>query len=147
MKNLKLIVFALLCIIGFALIRWYESAWFYDPFLAYFKGDYQQHSFPEFDSSRLFLNLIFRYLLNTILSLGLIYVLFKNTEFLKVASVLYLIFFVVLMSGFFIIIQFADNTYNFMLFYLRRFLIQPLFLLLFIPAFYFQKKNVKSLMS
>ncbi|MFY7758816.1 MAG: exosortase F system-associated membrane protein, partial [Flavobacterium stagni] len=26
------------------------------------------------------------------------------------------------------------------LFYLRRFLIQPLFLLLFVPAFYYQKR-------
>jgi exosortase F-associated protein len=27
------------------------------------------------------------------------------------------------------------------LFYIRRFLIQPIFLLLFLPAFYYQKQN------
>lgn len=140
-KNLKLILLIMLFVIGLAFIRLYENTWFYDPFLDYFRGDYQNSSFPEFESIPLFLNLTFRYFLNTLLSLGLIYVVFKNKEFLKVALFLYLIFFVVLITVFFMIVKFTDSGYNFMLFYLRRFLIQPLFLLLFIPAFYFQKKS------
>lgn len=141
MKKLKIVLYILLCITGFALIRLFEEEWFYDPFLTYYKGNYQQLPFPEFNSVQLFLSLTLRYLLNTALSLGVIYALFKNKEFLKVASVLYLIFFALLIISFFIVVNLADNNYNFMLFYIRRFLIQPLFLLLFIPGFYFQKKQ------
>ena len=143
MKQLKPFLIILPFIIGFAIIRLFESEWFYDPFLSYFKGAYQSQAFPEFDGVKLFFNLFLRYLLNTSLSLGIIYVLFRDKEFLKVASFLYVIFFVLLIIAFFYIVNYSDNS--FVLFYIRRFLIQPLFLLLFVPAFYFQKsvdKNV-----
>lgn len=141
MQKLKPVLFTIPFIIGFVLIRTYESSWFYDPFLIYFKGSYQNAPFPDFESFRLFFNLFLRYFLNTLLSLGIIYVMFKNKEFLKVASVLYTVFFVALIVGFFIIVRFTES--DFFLFYIRKFLIQPLFLLLFLPAFYFQTKNSK----
>lgn len=141
MKTLKVFLFILPFVIGFVLIRFYENDWFYDPFLNYFKGDYQNQPFPEFENGKLFFHLFFRYFLNTLLSLGMIYVLFKNKEFIKISSVLYLIFFIILISVFFYLSNFSDN--NFVLFYVRRFLIQPLFLLLFLPAFYFQLKSQK----
>ncbi|MFA5556859.1 MAG: exosortase F system-associated protein [Flavobacteriaceae bacterium] len=139
MQKFKPVLFTIPFIIGFILIRMYENSWFYDPFLVYFKGSYQNTSFPDFESFRLFFNLFLRYFLNTLLSLGIIYVMFKNKEFLKVASVLYAVFFVVLIAGFFMIVRFTES--DFFLFYIRKFLIQPLFLLLFLPAFYFQTKN------
>src|SRR5690606_42055667 len=98
MQKFKPVLFTIPFIIGFILIRMYENSWFYDPFLVYFKGSYQNTSFPDFESFRLFFNLFLRYFLNTLLSLGIIYVMFKNKEFLKVASVLYAVFFVVLRS-------------------------------------------------
>ncbi len=128
-------------VIGLVLVRMYESIWFYDPFLAYFKGSYKENPFPDFNGIQLFFNLGFRYILNTTFSLGIIFLLFKNKEFIKVASFLYLIFFVILISGFFYIVNYTDSSYNFILFYIRRFLIQPLFLLLFLPAFYLQLKS------
>lgn len=137
MKKLRPFLLIIPFIIGFVLIRLFESRWFYDPFLSYFKGAYQSQPFPEFESFKLFFNLFLRYFLNTVLSLGIIYVLFRNKEFLKVASFLYTVFFVLLIVAFFYIVNYSDNS--FVLFYVRRFLIQPLFLLLFVPAFYFQK--------
>jgi exosortase F-associated protein len=142
MKQLKPFLFILPFIIGFAIIRLFESEWFYDPFLSYFKGAYQSEAFPEFESFKLFFNLFLRYFLNTVLSLGIIYVLFRNKEFLKVASFLYVVFFVLLLGAFFYLVNYSDNS--FVLFYIRRFLIQPLFLLLFVPAFYFQKSVEKN---
>src|SRR5690606_10472968 len=137
MKKLRPFLLIIPFIIGFVLIRLFESRWFYDPFLSYFKGAYQSQHFPEFESFKLLFNLFVRYFLNTVLSLGIIYVLFRNKEFLKVASFLYTVFFVLLIVAFFYIVNYSDNS--FVLFYVRRFLIQPLFLLLFVPAFYFQK--------
>jgi exosortase F-associated protein len=52
----------------------------------------------------------------------------------------YLLFFIILISLFFIVLFFFGETNKMTLFYIRRFLIQPIFLLLFLPAFYYQKK-------
>ncbi len=143
MKTIRIILLLIPFVVGFSLIRFYENAWFYDPFLKYFKGNYQENPFPEFENIRLFLNYFFRYFLNTLLSLGIIFAIFKNKEFLKIAGFLYLIFFITLISVFFYVINYTDSSYNFMVFYIRKFLIQPLFLLLFLPAFYVQLKSQK----
>lgn len=138
-KKIKPILFSIPFIILLAMVRMYEETWFYDPFLSYFKSDYQSLPFPEFESGKLFISLTFRYILNTLFSLAIIYVLFRNLEHIKVASFLYLFFYLILIGIFFYIINFLDKS-NFVLFYTRRFLIQPLFLLLFLPGFYFQSK-------
>lgn len=122
-------------------IRACEEELFYDPFLIYFKGDYMSLEFPKFDSFQLFLNLTFRYFLNTITSLMIIHVLFLDFRFTKFISILYAFLFLVLIVSFFSILFFFDKESNFVLFYIRRFLIQPLLLLLFIPAFFYQKQN------
>lgn len=123
-------------------VRMFEDKLFYDPFLAYFKNDYLSGPLPKYDASDLFFGLSFRYFLNTILSLGIIFVLFQDIELLKFTTILYLFFFVALMAFFFILLHFQSQN-NFLVFYTRRFLIQPLFLLLFVPAFYYQRQVSK----
>ena len=140
MKNAKMILWAAPLIVGLALIRTYEGDWFDDPFLDYFKGNYQKQVYPEIDGLRMFFNLFLRYFLNTILSLAIIQVLFKKREFLQLASFLYGVFFIVLIIAFFYIVYFTESS-NLTLFYVRRFLIQPIFILLFLPAFYLQTKS------
>ncbi len=135
------IALAMLFIILLVLIRAYEDVLFYDPFLNYFKTDYYNLSLPEIDNLQLFFGLFFRYFLNTSLSLAIIYVLFKDIDAVKFASVLYLIFFVILVVIFFFVLFYFGETNKMSLFYLRRFIIQPIFLLLFLPAFYYQKQN------
>lgn len=139
-QGLKLFMIAglLLC---FILVRFYEKVLFYDPFLEYFKGDFNNMPLPEFNTFRLILSLSFRYSLNLIISLGLIYVIFKDPMMIRFSFILYFIAFVVLMTVLFLVIKIYGAHNNFLLFYIRRFLIQPIFVLLFIPAFYFQKRN------
>lgn len=134
------IVLAILCVLFLALIRAYEDALFYDPFLNYFKTDYHNLPLPEVENVSLFFGLLFRYFLNTVLSLAIIYVLFKDLEAIKFASILYLVFFVILAIGFFFELSILGGTNKMVLFYIRRFLIQPIFLLLFLPALYYQKQ-------
>jgi exosortase F-associated protein len=124
-------------------IRAFESQLFYDPFLKYFEGDYIRMPLPEFDALKLFFGLSIRFFFNTTLSLGIIYFLFKDKEMLAFASVLYLFLFLILIIGFYSILHFYGNQNNLLLFYVRRFLIQPLFLVVFIPAFYYQKLKGK----
>lgn len=122
-----------------AIIRNYESQIFYDPFLLFFKGNYQNQPLPEFDSYKLFANFFFRYFLNTAISLGILYMIFKKREIITISSFLYLVFFILLIALFFLAVTFYKD--NFVIFYIRRFIIQPIFLLLFVPGFYFQKEQ------
>lgn len=135
------IALAMLFVVALVLIRAYEDSLFYDPFLDYFKGDYYNLPIPEIDNLQLIFGFIFRYFLNTALSLAIIYVLFKDIDAVKFASVLYFIFFVILLVAFFFILLNSGETNKMGLFYVRRFLIQPIFLLLFLPAFYYQKQK------
>ena len=134
------IAFAMLFVVMLAFIRAFEDTLFYDPFLNYFKIDYYNLPLPEINPLEFFLGLVFRYLLNTILSLGIIYSIYRDFNSLKFASILYLIFFIILVCSFFIVLSYFGETNKMTLFYIRRFIIQPIFLLLFIPAFYYQKQ-------
>jgi exosortase F-associated protein len=124
-----------------ALIRAFEDQLFYDPFLDYFKSDFANLPLPIFNPFQLFFGLLFRYTLNTFVSLGIIYVLFKDVQMVKFALVLYYFFFMLLIISFFFIIYYVNGHNNLALFYVRRFLIQPIFVILFVPAFYYQKQK------
>lgn len=141
-KLRKIAAIALLVLLLFC-IRAFEDELFYDPFLAYFRNDYLGGPLPQYDAADLFFGLVFRYFLNTIISLGIIYVLFPDNALLRFTAVLYVILFAILITAFFGLLHASGSGNNFLLFYTRRFLIQPLFLLLFVPAFYYQKQAGK----
>ncbi|MES2577659.1 MAG: exosortase F system-associated protein [Bacteroidota bacterium] len=139
-NKLRFVQFLLLVVL-LVLVRTFENQLFYDPFLVFFKKDFAKLRLPSFDSTQLFLGLLFRYTLNTVISLGIIYVIFKDVAMVKFAFVLYYFFFMILIVAFFYIVYFANENSNWVLFYVRRFLIQPIFVLLFVPGFYYQKQN------
>lgn len=122
-------------------IRAFESTLFYDPFMVYFKSDYSNLPYPQIDSVLFYLNLIFRFTLNSVLSVLILYVIFEDISMVKFSGVLLLLFLIVLLFSMFLLLNYSDESQKMMLFYVRRFLIQPIFLLLFIPAFYYQKKT------
>ncbi|MDI5886517.1 exosortase F system-associated membrane protein [Flavobacterium yafengii] len=139
-NKLRFVQFLLLVVL-LVVVRAFENQLFYDPFLDFFKKDFAKLRLPIFDSTQLFLGLLFRYTLNTVISLGIIYVIFKDVAMVKFAFVLYYFFFMILIVAFFYIVYFANENSNWVLFYVRRFLIQPIFVLLFVPGFYYQKQN------
>jgi exosortase F-associated protein len=141
LKNKRKFAFSILLISIFIGIRAFEKQIFYDPFLIYFKREYAHLPFPKIDNVKLFLNLTFRYLLNSIVSIALLWVLFRDTSILKFSGFLYFIFGIVLIVSFFLVFHFFGEESKMEIFYIRRFIIQPLFVLLFIPAFYYQNRN------
>jgi exosortase F-associated protein len=70
--------------IGFVLVvllvRAFEDELFYDPFLNYFKSDFNVLPLPSYDSFHLLIGLLFRYVLNTVLSLGLLYTYLETVQ-------------------------------------------------------------------
>ena len=133
----------ILLVLLLALIRNFEDKLFYDPFLNFFKGEFLHSEIPVLDHFKLFIGLFFRYLLNTFVSLGILYVIFKQMDLIKFAGFLYGIFFIILIISFFATIYFYTSDKSMLLFYIRRFIIQPIFLLLFLPAFYYQNQFLK----
>lgn len=141
--NNKFRIAQLIFLIGLLiLIRAFENQLFYDPFLLYFKAE-STAAYPEINSTKLYLNLFFRYFLNSIISLAILFVVFKDRALVKFSGILYLFFFMLLLIGFYIYLNHFDESHKMILFYIRRFLIQPIFILLFIPGFYFQKQSQK----
>lgn len=140
-KGFQILGIVLLVVI-LVLVRAFETALFYDPFINYFKNDYLHKGLPEFKTIKLFGNIIFRYILNAIISLGIIYLVFQNKKHVKFSIQFYGIALIVLILLFYIILQTKTISYL-PIFYIRRFLIHPIFVLLLIPAFYYQKQHVK----
>jgi exosortase F-associated protein len=136
LKILGIIVFASLLV----LIRFFEDTLFYDPLLEFFKMDYKTLPLPKMDIYPLLTSVVFRFLMNTILSLAILWFVFRDKEIIKFSVVLYSFLFILLFTAFIFIVFTSEGTSSHMvLFYVRRFLMQPLFLLLLLPAFYFQK--------
>jgi exosortase F-associated protein len=140
LKNKTNLFFGLVLLMLLILIRAFEDTLFYDPFLNYFKDNYLNLPLPKLNTIKLFFSLGFRFYLNSMISLGLLYLIFHDSKILKFSILLYSFFGIILMvSFFFVLIKFGED-HKMTLFYIRRFIIQPIFLILFIPAFYYQKK-------
>lgn len=131
----------LIIVLFFALVmvRAFATTLFYDPFIEYFRYDYLYETVPVFSGSKLLINLFFRYALNTIISLMIIYLAFKSRNFVLFSIKFYIIAFVVLTVTFFIILK-GELAHGYLFaFYVRRFIIHPLFVLILLPAFYYKQ--------
>ncbi len=126
-----------LLFISLIIIRAYAPVLFYDPLMEYFKNDYLYKGIPSLNKSLYFRDLFFRYTLNSIFSISILYIIFGK-KFLKFSFLFYTIAFLVLSSVLFFILKEGETNYQ-LIFYIRRFLVHPIFLLLLLPAFY--KKN------
>ena len=62
------------------LVRAYEDVLFYDPYLIFFENDYLYIDSPRREVAKLIFFTSLRFLVNTILSLGIIYFVFKRKE-------------------------------------------------------------------
>ncbi|MFN7777115.1 exosortase F system-associated membrane protein [Flavobacterium sp.] len=134
--------FLIAVLVGLLLcIRAGEGQWFYDPLLTYFKGDYQNLPLPPLDSFRYGVHLYLRYGLNSLISMSILFVVFRQREQLRFVAYLYVGLGLILGITFFLLYNSSTDAPKLLIFYVRRFLIQPLFLLLFIPAFFYQNKH------
>lgn len=126
-------------VMGLVGIRALEDRLFYDPFLWYFKSADHAALFPDYEWGKLILGYIFRFLLNTFFSLWIIHFLFQNKEWTLQALVLMVLIFIIVFPLYLICIEERFRFGYLFAFYIRRFVIQPLILLLIIPIFYYRK--------
>ncbi len=124
------------CILG--LIRVFESKIFYDPFTAYYKTNYFEKETPNYELLAIITNTFVRYLINSIISIFILFIAFRKKEIIRFSILFYSILFIILISIYTItLLNFSDDLKQ-VFFYIRRFLIQPIFILILLPAFYYQ---------
>ena len=138
-QNKSTVLYIVFILLGFVCIRFFEDLLFYDPLLKYYKQEFQNINLPEMDVFKMGLHFTFRYLLNSILSLLLLWTIFHDKNLIHFSTVLYVILLFLLIIAFYLTLFFYASSAKMVLFYIRRFLIQPIFILLFIPAFWYQK--------
>jgi exosortase F-associated protein len=131
---LLLLLFGLLI-----LIRVFENELFYDPYLTFFQNDYLYIDSPRREVFKLTAFTSIRYWLNTFISLGIIYVVFKDKSIIKFSTLIYIFSFVVLILIYLYFVINPKQEQYYLFFNMRRFLIQPIILLVLLPAFYYYK--------
>ncbi len=132
-------LFAAIAIFGLIAVRMVEDQLFYDPFQAFFHLANKHAEFPAFEWTPLIMNYLFRFGLNLILSAAVVYFIFKNKQWTLQAIVLMLIVFAITFPLYLYCIHTQFDIGYLFSFYMRRFVIQPLILLLIIPLFYYRK--------
>jgi len=121
------------------LIRYFEEDLFYDPYLEFFKNDYLYIDSPRRETAKLVFFTTLRFCVNTLISLALLYVVYKSKSIVKFSIIIYLFGYIFLLLAFlyFVINPRQEDYYLF--FNIRRFLIQPIILIILLPAFYYHK--------
>tara|TARA_R110002073_G_scaffold220418_1_gene380565 strand:- start:52916 stop:53353 length:438 start_codon:yes stop_codon:yes gene_type:complete len=142
-KRIRIPIIVLLFLL-LILVRAFGSELFYDPFIAYFKNDYLDQPIPDYNGLKLFFYMFLRYVLNAIISLAIIYFAFLKKGLVRFSIKFYMSAFLVLGSIYFLLLQFKMLDGYLFTFYVRRFLIHPVFVLILLPAFYYQKKLVRA---
>jgi exosortase F-associated protein len=137
LKFLSLII--LICLL--IAVREIIAPILYDPLANYFKTDYLHKPVPPINLGLLLINILVRYILNSAISIAIIYVLFKNVKLVWFSFKIYTIVFLFFGLCLIIILKFNEGNNYLLLFYVRRFLIHPLIVLLLIPVFYLQKSK------
>lgn len=139
-KKLSNILIAGFLFLILVAIRYFEH-YFYDPLQTYFEYDYLHAKLPEINTAKLFFHIFLRYLLNAIISIGIIWVAFRKKNYVNFSSYFFLFAFIVLIIAFWFTLQTRFENYYLFGFYVRRFLIHPVFIIVLLPAFYYQHKK------
>ncbi len=109
-KSTKYIL--LIILIGLLiLIRFFESQLFYDPYLTFFESDYLYIDNPRREVFKLTAFTTLRFVLNTIISLGILFVFFKDRSIIKFSLLIYSIAYIILLALFLYFVL-NDNHYG-----------------------------------
>jgi exosortase F-associated protein len=141
-KYLRVCIIGLL-VVALAMVRFFEQELFTDPLLIFFKTEFNKVDAPEFNIFEVLSTTSWRYLINSALSIIIIWLAFPSRKTFLFILAFYTFAYVVLISLFWYFISDMTSEVHLFIFYIRRFLIQPIFVLILLPAFYYQKKTLR----
>ncbi len=136
-------VLVFVAVLGLISVRLLENKLFYDPFLDFFKGNYKVNEIPKFVWEKLIISHFFRFLLNLFFSALVIHFMFLNKKWTQQAIVLIALAFLFFFPIYLWCLYTKMEIGFLFTFSVRRFVIQPIILLLIIPIFYYRKKLMK----
>lgn len=131
----------LILVIGLITVRFMEATLFPDPLLDYFHSDFQNIAIPSNHAISIVLVTALRFLVNTTLSMGVLWFLYKKRVFIKAALWVYLFAFFILMGTMLCAIFIDGPAAKMVLFYSRRFLIHPILLFILVAGFYYLRNK------
>ncbi|MBZ9628748.1 exosortase F system-associated protein [Psychroflexus sp. CAK1W] len=132
-----------LLVVALALVRFFEHELFSDPLLEFYSSEYSYSEPPEFNTMQVIGTTSWRFLINSILSLAIIWLAFPSPKTILFSLAFFGFAYVILTSLFWFFITDIEAENYLVIFYIRRFLIQPIFVIILLPAFYYQKTIVK----
>ncbi|MCB0425653.1 MAG: exosortase F system-associated protein, partial [Mangrovimonas sp.] len=94
-KTVRYILIFLL-IVMLVLIRQFESVLFYDPYLVFFQNDYLYIDSPRQETFKLVAFTSLRYVMNTLISLGILYLAFMDKSIVKFSVLVYTVAYAIL---------------------------------------------------
>lgn len=127
---------------GLTLVYIFQSKLFYDPF-QYLLSKPIMNEFLEVETGKYIGSKILRFVLNDGLALTVIYGVFGPGKYVKFAAMVLLFGLLVLLPTYLILaLYFYQETYLFIN-HLHRLILNPVIMMLLIPAFYVQKIKTK----
>ena len=134
--------FVIIGISGLVLVYVLQNQIFYDPFVNYLL-DPNNPSVPEYVTWKYLASKAFRYILNDGFALMVIWGLFKRESYVRFAVVIFFIGFLILLPIYlFLATHYYLETQSF-LNHLHRLVLNPVLMMLLIPAFYYQQSLEK----
>jgi exosortase F-associated protein len=136
-----------IAIIGFlflllGIVRVFEDDLFYDPFILFYKQLHYIKETPNYSLIKILTYTFFRYSINCLISIAILFIAFRKKEVIRFSVIFYITLFIILISIYTItVINLTEESHQ-IFFYIRRFLIQPIFILILLPAFYYQQNII-----
>lgn len=141
-KWMRYILVALLFVL-LILVRAFQTDLFYDPLQDYFKNDYLYLPLPEVENTRLLGSYFIRYFINSMISFAILKVAFPHRSFIRTIALFYVLAFVLLSTILFSLIVFNIDIGYLFPFYIRRFIIHPVFIIVLLPFIYLMRKRYR----
>ncbi|MGB3590798.1 MAG: exosortase F system-associated protein [Nonlabens sp.] len=144
MKSRTLTIFGvIILVVALILVRVFERYIFDTTLIDYFHGAFELKPIPDGNFLSIYLSISLRFLINSTISVAILYLIYSRKFYLNASLWVYFISFIVLSIAFLILIQGEGEFVKRALFYVRRFLIHPLLLFILAAGFYFMDRNTQ----
>jgi exosortase F-associated protein len=125
-------------LLGLIVVYVFQRQLFFDPFQDFIYNP-QEPRYPEFNAVPYIITKVIRYILNDGFALLIIWGLFKNKNYMRFAMIIFSIgLFILLPIYIYLVLNHFHSTYTF-LNHLHRIVLNPVLMMLLIPAFYYQQ--------
>jgi exosortase F-associated protein len=135
------IISVIILVLLLTAVRFFETTLFSEPLYDYFHADFQLIPLPSEKMSMILAVTSLRYLVNTILSLGILWFIYKKKTFIIASLWVYLFAFVILLITMATCLFIEGESAKMILFYARRFLIHPILLFILVAGFYYLRNK------